>query len=411
MANSRRRRTTRSSLSLLVAAAFVGAALVVALHGQQEKAPASVNGFFPNHPGTFENRPLTYDIFTHVGPDPKVRPEDLRRFRARAKAAYDLIRAHPVFHPPLGFQARAGRHWRGWDEPPGPMQGDLDVIFYYFVESDGKPVWGGEANVSFMIHLNPPHVWNEQPLVTTKDGTPIFVEPAETSRAAGMAVYEQKVMLLRDSREPVFLPATREQYLTAWLAHRAEEIRAIDARRASAVDPYEKWVAERPKRLKDQAATYERIKKTNPAQAETIRAQMEAIEAGTDAALKQQSAAVAAVRTSDGTALLREGEEHGRRKLAALTPEEREKPAHFRRPEFPFDDSLALTSGADTRPMVILDPHLYDPQRPRSDIQVITVVFEDVIGLSDGHIGRQRVFSFRDTFDWQTLIAAIREAQ
>jgi hypothetical protein len=96
--------------------------------------------FYPNRVGSFQDEDLTFDIFRYFGRDLNVPLDEVRRFRPKVQAIYDIVRKHAVFNPPIGFEARAGRRWRGWERPAGaPLRGDVSVVFYYFIDVDGKP--------------------------------------------------------------------------------------------------------------------------------------------------------------------------------------------------------------------------------------------------------------------------------
>jgi hypothetical protein len=366
--------------------------------------------FYPNRVGSFQDKDLTFDILTYFGRDLNVPLDEVRRFRPKVQAIYDIVRKHAVFNPPTGFEARAGRQWRGWERPAGaPLQGDVSVVFYYFINVDGKPSWGGEANTSVSLRINPsePMPWN--PFIIDPDGTKVWNERPVTSRVKGVPVYDEDTIFLCEVGPAPWIPATREQYLTTWLHVRAAEIQKMEAdiARLADADPYAKWLAERPTRLQNQEEVYQRIKKTNLDQAEALRAQMQKMEAEMEARLKKMDVKPTA-DTAKSLQMLRDGEAAARRRLEALTPEQRKMPAFYQRDEWALGDGLVRARTSESHALVVVNPALYDRTRPASDIHLIVVQFVDFRGLPADHIGRVRLLTLRDTMDWPAVSAVMK---
>jgi hypothetical protein len=190
---------------------------------------------------------------------------------------------------------------------------------------------------------------------------------------------------------------------------RAAEIQKMEADVATlaAADPYATWLAERPMRLKNQEEAYQRIKKTDPDQAEALRAQMQKMETEIEARLKKTDVKPTA-DTAKSLQMLRDGEAAARRKLEALTLEQRKMPAFYERDEWALGDGLVLARTPESHALVVVNPALYDRARPASDIQVIVVRFVDFGGLPVDHIGRVRLLTLRDTMDWPAVAAVMK---
>jgi hypothetical protein len=376
-----------------------------------KKAGSQENPYFPDKPGEWQNKLYTEDIFQFFSKDLGFSLERAKLFRANVKPIIDTIRRTPVFNPPLGFQAVATTQWRSYVLPAGaPIRAEFSVIFYYFINEGGKPAWGGEANSSFCMKFNPENPLNGYEFLKAPDGFVIYEDPRETSRADGAPVYDENLIILHKSDRKPWIPATREQYLTAWLKLRAYEIAKIEADMAAydASGPYKAFLADKPKRQKAMEETYRKMKQSNPQKAEELRAQWQKTEEGMEAGLKRNQAPATA-GSNKGVEALRAKETEARRLLESMTPSQKAAPAWFKAEEDKIGVGLADPGTPGARALVVPNPEMYNRSLPQSDIQLITVVLEGFRGHSDRHIGRIRLLQFRDAAEWariSKLIAA-----
>jgi hypothetical protein len=367
--------------------------------------------YFPDMPGEWQNKIYTEDIFQYFSRNLGFSLEHVNQFRANVRLIIDAIRRTPVFNPPLGFQAVATTQWRSHGLPASaPMSAEFQVVFYYFINEGGKPAWGGEANSSFCMKFNPANPLNGYEFLKTPDGFVIYEEPRETSRYDGATVYDEGLIMLHKPNRRPWIPATGEQYLTAWLKLRAADIAKIEADTAAydASGPYKAFLADKPNRQKAMEETYRKMKQSNPQKAEEMRAQWQKTEEGMEAGLKRNQVPAAA-GNNRGVDALRAKETETRHLLESMTPSQKSSPAWYKADGDKIGAGLADPSVPGARAMVIPNPDIYDRSLPQSDIQVITVVFEGFRGHSDRHIGRIRLLQFRDTADWariSKLIAA-----
>jgi hypothetical protein len=289
-----------------------------------------------------------------------------------------------------------------------PLSADFQVIFYYFINVDGKASWGGEANTSFTMHFNPKDLLSKYVFLTTADDFVIYKEPHETSRVGDVPIYDEDLIVLsRTGRKP-WIPATREQYLRAWLKTREAVIAEAESHIAAydASAPYKAWLAEKPQRQKAIEEAYQGLKRSNPQKAEEIRAQMQKMEAEMEAGLKKNQ--IPAPEGQDvGLEMLRRTAADARHLLESMTPAEKATAAWFMRDDSGLEAGLVAPDTPDARALMVLNPKMYDRSLPKTDIQLITVDFEDFHALSDAHVGRSRLMQFRDTADWARIAKII----
>lgn len=382
----------------------VAALLLVAIAALSQQ-----DDYFPDKSGEWQNKLYTNDIFQYFGKDLGITLQSAQQFRGKIKPILDAVRATPVFNPPLGFQAVASTQWRSSKLPAGtPIRADFTVTLYYFINVDGKPSWGGEANTSFCMKFNPENPLNGYEFLKTPRGFVIYGEPRETSRVGGVPVYDDGLVIIHKPDRKPWIPATREQYLTGWLQQRAAEIAKIEADSAAYDQsaPYKAFLADRQKRQKAMEETYRRIKQSNPEKADELRAQWLKTEEGIEAGLKKNPVPAAA-GTDRAVAMLRAKETEARQLLESMTPSQKRVPAWYRAEGDKTGHGLVDPGTSGAGPLVIPNPEMYDRSLPESDIQMIAVVLEDFRGKSDRHIGRNRLLKFRDTADWARISALI----
>lgn len=363
------------------------------------------NLYYPDTPGEWQNKIYTEDIFQYFGKNLGFSLERAKQFRANVRPIIETIRRTPVFNPPLGFQAVAATQWRSYGLPAGaPMSADFSVTFYYFIKEYGKLSWGGEANTSFRMKFNPTYTLTGYEFLKTPDGFVIYDEPHETSRVDNAPVYDDGLIILHKPNRKPWIPATREQYLTAWLKVRAADIAKIEADSAAydASGPYKAFLADKPKRQKAMEETYRRMKQSNPQKAEEMRAQWQKTEQAMEVGLKRNQ--VPATAGNDrGVELLRAKETEARQLLESMTASQKAAPAWYKAEKDKIGAGLVDPGTPEARAMVVPNPEMYDRSLPQSDIQLITVVFEGFRGKSERHIGRLRLMQFRDTADWARI--------
>jgi hypothetical protein len=399
--------------ALIVAFALLGIGLGPHA-GPASAADASVDvpdasGYFPNKPGEWQYVPQREDV-REVG----LGPAAARALIDKMEGIMAVLAEPAVFHPPIGFQARArtdyrGRICRSGEDlcSEGPASVYQAITFYYFMaQDDGKAHWGGEANSSAVLHINDTgHLYDLAPQreALLPDGRSIAALPAETGRFYGFPQYKRSRLILPRPGVPIWVPVSREQYLEALIRARDHEIAKLRSDQASVVDPYATWVAERAERAQSAEETYQALKKMDPVKAEEFRRMNEQMEAGIEAQLQ-------AVRMpADDLGMLRTFETTTARlrdELASMSPRERASQGLWMKPE---DDDLlgsglvpAGTPGAVE--LVALNPKLVDRTRPPEEIQLITVE----TNFDGSRVSNARLQEFLETVDWRRVASFLR---
>lgn len=375
------------------------------------------DGLFPDKPGEWK-----YDANTARVSEIGLGSTAARELAAKMEGVMAVLAESPVFHPPLGFQARARTQYNGrvcanggssGMCSDGPADAYNDITFYYFLDTGGgKASWGGEANSSVRLAIN--DVAAALGTLTTgdaflPDGRPIVLCPKEVGRLNGFPLLESVhggwALTLTRPGVPVWVPVSRQQYLEALIRSREKSLPAIQADSERASDPYAAWLAERPKREKEIRDSYEAIRRTDPAQAEQFLQMSQKIEAETGAQLQRMGAAPA---DPSGTKPLQTSLESLREQLEGLSAEERALPAFYIRPDESRDGAFASGLVSEGTPgsiqLVAVNPQLVDRRRPPQEIQLITVT-----PLLDGsRVSNQRVIEFIHSVDWSRVASFLR---
>ncbi len=406
------------------ACSFLAAALVTLLlsTATSAQAPArSVRGFYPELTGEWAQ---TLDLAAPA--EYQLSSAQAQTFARRLGQLASILREARVFNPPLGFQPRLrerfwfpGRCLAAADRCSGmPVQAQIGMTFYYFIEEGGKPNWGGEANTSADIWVNDLLAtlgrnydlgYEGLPL---PDGRRISYLPRKSGEIAGFPVYEDRTLVVTNGRRPVWVPVTRDQYLLATIQWREQELARTQSRPGSS-DQYRQWESQREERRKTREQMYRKLKATDPAAAEKMLRQSLDMEARMEAALKSS-----ATNADPGLASLkplRDTLDALRAQRAALSPAERAEQAclagRVDQPATALDLERRLvpatTEGA--RPLVAINPDFFDRTRPRADWQLITVTV-NTGGLPRDHIGVKRLFEFRESVDWKRVAALLDAA-
>ncbi len=360
---------------------------------------ADATGHYPDKVGAWSYRPR-----------PPLAQDGLalplaRAYLARLDSLVAVLASNPVFHPPLGFMADAYADDQV-EQHDGvvvrePVHGRISIIFHYFVDNDGKPAWGGEANSSFRIDVNvgAPAALLRHPLwyegLWTADGRAICFAPARTGTIAGRPLWDDRSLVFTRGDLPPWVPVSREEYLTALIANRDSVARASAASvsEGNSDRAWREWVAQRPQRLAEIEKTVAALRKAAPAQAEKTRADMLKMDRGIEAQLKSQVGTF----SSSGSDTLARSVAAMRAELAAMSPAERASPAWRGVAEL---DSGLLPAGADgARMLCAANPALLDRSRPVTDLQVLDVDAE----FSGDAVGDARVRALLQTADWARI--------
>lgn len=346
--------------------------------------------------------------------DTRLSPAEAARFARKLTAFADILHAASVFQPPRGIMPRLKAYFTSRQEGDTgrvyrqPVQGREHVALFFFLKDrTGQAVWGGENATIADFYVNDPQmamgveydlVYEGLPL---PDGRRIRFAPAKTAEVGGYPVYDEKYVVITRSPRPVWIPVTREQYLSALIRVRQEQ---VDSAQAQQRDPYQVWLSERQKREQTRDEVYAALKKTSAAQAEQFLKSQADIEARTETEMKKLSAQqdpgpLRAMRA--GVAALRE-------ELARMPAGERQSQAWLQKMGDAGTSSLLPAGTAGARPLVVINWDFLDRSRPRADWQIVVGVFEPgIIRNLHEHPGFVRLKQFRETTEWGKVAALL----
>jgi hypothetical protein len=347
---------------------------------------------------------------------------------------FSRLHTAKVFNPPLGFNGEGYINFvdHGRCEPTDPcanvpLSGRLSFIFLYLAEgAGGRPKTDREAITEADFHFN--EVLGEPPF-EKHNGHEMRWLPEAIGQAAGLTLYYAgppspqfhdvaAVIYFAKRDRPLWIPVTREQFLQDMIHDREGEVARL-AEALKKLPPcdkaYKDWISGAEERRKRTEESYQSLKKTDPAEAERFRADHEKLEAEMPARYKEVQARCEADRKWRAEHPTDPELERLRAELAGMTPAERTSRAWTRQAfDYPHPFVPANTKGA--RPVVRFNPDYFDLSRPRTDMQLITVLLENVpVNLAEppltdwDSLGLVRLWQFVNQVDWQQLAAMISE--
>ncbi len=398
----------RSLCRVLVHYLAIGSAMIALLFIGFASTGLAADGFYPDMPGTWA---LTTD-WKWLPEDIRTSPADTQAFTQKVKRFAELIHQTPLFSPPRGFQARANaRFFEGayaCDDkhcPSKARQVEIDLLFYYFFDTGGKPSWGGEANTDATISINclerTAGLDYQFGRLSLPDGRYILFAPAKTGELGGFPLYHEHLIITR-SKRPYWIPVTREQYLQALIRTSQVEIVKSQKQIADAGDPYEKFLKEKGQRAQDYERIYQDAKKLYPDRAEALRAQLLLTEAAAEKGARQSSEMLAKIRQTEDPMQLRLANLQA--ELAAMSPGERASQAWFQRNADDLIMSDLVPAGQEkATALIAYNPDFFDPSLPPTAWQIMTVRFSwarHEHSATMKHVGFARLHQFAYDTDW-----------
>jgi hypothetical protein len=382
--------------------------------GSAKPGLAGNGEFYPDRPGEWQHK----TVFG-AAPSFGLTSKQLSPFIDEMNLIASIVSAAKVFSPPLGFQARARSELFDIDcqnrSCAGqPARGRLEVVLYYFMEDDGKPAWGGEANSSFELRINDPFhpfgrrysLWYDG--LWLPDEREIFFSPQETGRIAGFPLYDNNLLVFTGKGHPAWIPVSREQYLTALIALRQGDLEKSEKNVAKLQNnsAYRSWSADRPERLKRYEAAYQQMKKINPVEAEKLREKVQQLEDEMEAQLNTGGES-SGKDANKGLEILRNNITKMKKELVLMTSSERAAPAWILPHADALGSGLVPAHSSGGRLLVTANPDLFIGSRPATDIQMVSVLF-DFSGLSNSHIGYKRLEESLYGIDWNRIATFVK---
>jgi len=356
-----------------------------------------------------------------------------RIFLSKIQGIASRLHTAKVFNPILGFNGECYIQLSGSslcvpNEPCAsaklPVSGSLLYVFLYFAEGPGgKPKTDREAVTEADFHFNDLHQVGRGQTFEKHNGHEMMWLPVAIGQAAGVTLYYAgppdprihdvaAVIYFAKKDRPLWIPVTREQFLQDMIHDREGEV-ARQAEESNKLPPcdqaYKDWMARADERRKNTEESYQRFKKTDPAEAERFRADMEKMEADMPAGLKKNQTLCEADRKWRAEHTADPELERLRAELAAMTPAERASQAWTRK-AFDYPSTFVPANTKDARPVVRFNPDYFDLSRPHTEIQLITVFLENVPEnlreppLTDwDSLGLVRLWQFVNQVDWQGI--------
>lgn len=347
-------------------------ALTLALHGpclaQAVKAAAGERYCFPDQLGGWkQSRQMPSD-----GRFYGLTLAQSRLYLARMDSVTAILRAAPVLSPPTGIRASAWTDFCCTSQcqlaktcGTRPPYGRIWLLFNYFIAS--KPTdtpftideLRSEAELFFN---NPNQVFNGSPLTRLPDGRGVFWLPQPQTQVGGMTLYRNQTdggdlyVFFTRGRVPLWVPVSREQFVTSLLREREADLA--------------KNLADVPPAYQDQ------VRKAHGLLLDPLRAQLQAMSAG-------ERASQAWLNNTMGNG-----------------------------------DILVPANSSNGRALVALNPEYFDLARPRTDVQLIVLRLEGI--PQDGRkagsrsytncsdLGSDRLVQFVSEVNWAKVMEFVR---
>lgn len=310
----------------------------------------------------------------------------------------DFLLAQPAVNPPRGFMTSGDMRitlsslCKKMPCRDVPISGWVEMRFYGCIEIKGKPFCGGEFGNAIEVHINdlkpPQHLTDAQHPINDLGGPQIVLEPRNHREVHGLEVYEGEdgefgFFVLTRSTQPYFLPVSQELYLPwlikYWENKEAEVIAKSKKKNPYADDAlYQKWLAERGERLRQNKARCEMNQQRGGSKAvdECLR-NAEKMEEETGKNIQMM---IAAAKKADADPQIAAGTmnylEYVRKILARLRMQQANMTPSERREQARWDPSLLFSDNPQYRHLVMVNPAIIDRTLPRTAVQLIQVRFE-----------------------------------
>jgi hypothetical protein len=289
-------------------------------------------------------------------------------FLRRLEALGEVVRRAAHLNPPLGFQARARADGIATEScnPPcsaEPMQGQLTVLLYPFVDVEGEPQWGGDVFVSaqFVVNDLERALDTRQPFgeLTDATGQRILVAPLLTGHVAGFPVYNNDRLVLARRDRDLWAPVSRGTFLRSAI-HQAE-LRLAEYQGKPTL--HQEW-EQRKAQLERRLIEVDRVK---PELSQQLREELKRLE---EEVQRTVDPIAGEVRYREQQVL------QLRARYDGMSEEQRRMPAYYH-PERGEDDmGLAAPDTPGARPLVSLNSGYFDPAQPPSAFQIVVALFE-----------------------------------
>jgi len=373
--------------------------------------------------------------FTNPGPEVfGATSAQTRALTAKINEIGRVIHDTKVFNPPLGFEARAQARlfpFRAWWIPASecgpnipscrevPLIAELAVtlfdLFHYSDEPPSQARTNAEINLDAWFYINDLRI--SLPMDSfgagLADARPICLKPMIVKRAAGIPVYALApgdglgYLYFTNGRSP-WVPVTCEQFITSLIRKLGAD---LDKQKAEPGQPEGEQHASRAgieQRRKEIEKMYADLEKDPVKRARLVEEALKAAAAKEAATAKSQAGARQEVPDTDRTLIAPLRDE-----LARMTPAERASAAWYLKPA-DGRSGLVPAGTPNARELVTLNVDYFDRSRPRSDIQLIVVMYNGQFTpqvLPNSGTAAIRLDEFIQTADWKRIAAFVQPAK
>ena len=304
-------------------------------------------------------------------------PAEAKRLEGKLHQIRDLILAVPAVKTLRGHDWETFTVVKNHVDSARPVLGTVTYIpFPYFKDPrSGKPI-SSEEGPPFSIHINDPEAILGQGSYSVDPEAHFTAEPRSLGQLSGFPVFEGHFVVLSKKGQPVFTPVSQERYLTRLIEKSRKELNEASANLKSMPDNpavNKRDIESRESALKAARAEQEqRWAVMQPKWPDRVAAER----AKFDAKEKKAREEIEDLKTSSPKQrYLKPFETRVKgleAELAGLSPAERSAPAYLPRGSNKDRASgLAAPGSTDGTRIVTINPALFDPKKPKSDIQLI----------------------------------------
>jgi hypothetical protein len=304
-------------------------------------------------------------------------PAEAKRLQGKLHQIRDLILATPAVKNLRGYDWETFTTVKSHSDSARPVLASVTYIpFAYFKDPrSGKPI-SSEEGPPFSIHINDPEAILGQEPYTVDPDAGFTAEPRSSGEMNGYPVFAGQFVVLSKRGQPVFTPVSQERYINRLLEKSRQELKEVGERfKGVPEDPSatKRDIESRQAALKAARAEQEqRWSVMMPKWPDRVAAERTKFDAKEKKALEE----IEDLKTSSPRQRYLKPFETKQKaleaELAALTPAERAAPAYLPRGTNKDRASgLAAQGSTDGTRIVTINPALFDPKKPKSEIQLI----------------------------------------
>ena len=303
---------------------------------------------------------------------------DMRALAAQLPPFLEPFRALETLSPPVGMDVEPSIYVSGRQD--GRPIGSVSMMFMsQLCDPEGRPLMKSRTqrrmddNGGVGVSVNDIGVLLGHPRWTDSVG-PVYRAP-EGKPFRGRTQWDGKWVAITKRDAPMWVPVSQERVLRWKIAEARRETPEVEKGAEKANDLLEKFLRERPQRVRDFEKGMETLKQVAPEKIPEIKANFEKSERELEAVFRKQSPSLKADA--------KKGVEAHHQRVAALEAELEAMPPEERRAPARFGSTLRGPSGlarADDRTawtLAVPNPDFFDRSLPRTVVQLVVVTTGD----------------------------------